>query len=213
MLQKSVKSKTVAEIATETGQSNLHQLVVTMMKSGIPKHKPKIAHFRNYKYFNRQVYKEEIKNFRKAQNTEKLHVETFQRNSLNTLDDYAPTRTKYLRAKLRAKFVTKDLRKSIMLRSKFWNHYIKQRTDASLICYKKQRNIRVFMIKKKSKKDYYEKLIDLSDMMDSKNFWNKVKPGFHKKLKAINVTLVKNCKLITSEKQLAEIFNFLENIL
>ena len=197
MLQKSVKSKTVAETAAETGQSNLHQLVVTIMKSGILKHKPKIAHFRNYKYFNRQVYKEEIKNFRKAQNTEKLDVETFQRNSLNTLDNYAPTRTKYLRAKSRVKFVTKDLRKSIMLRSKFWNHYIKERTDASLICYKKEINIRVFMIKKKSKKDYYEKLIDLSDMMDSKIFWNKVKPAFHKKLKAINVTLVKNCKLIT----------------
>ena len=49
-------------------------------------------------------------------------------------------------------------------------------------------------------------LIDLSDMMDSKKFWNRVKPSFGKKMKAINVTLVKNRKLLIHEKQLVQNF-------
>ena len=88
-----------------------------------------------------------------------------------------------------------------MLRFKFRNHYIKERTDVSGILYNKQRHIRIFMIK-----NHYEKLIHLSHVMDSKKFWDRVKPVFDNKMKVKNITLVENRKLIISEKQLAQTF-------
>ena len=42
--------------------------------------------------------------------------------------------------------------------------------------------------------------------MDSRNFWNRVKPVFRKKMKAKTVTFVKNRKLLIPEKQLAQNF-------
>ena len=42
--------------------------------------------------------------------------------------------------------------------------------------------------------------------MDSKKFWDRVKPVFDNKMKAKDITLVENRKLIISEKQLAKTF-------
>ena len=99
-----------------------------------------------------------------------------------------------------------------MLRSKLRNKYLKEKTDDARVRYKKQRNVCVFLLKK-AKKNYFENL-DLCDVNDNKKFWKTVKPVFANKIKSTNnITLVEKASLITSDKDLSEIFNeFFVNI-
>ena len=46
--------------ATETGLSDFHKLVVTVMKITYKKSQPKIINYRSYKYFNNENFREEL---------------------------------------------------------------------------------------------------------------------------------------------------------
>ena len=50
--------------------------------------------------------------------------------------------------------MTKSLRKAIMLRSKFRNRFLKEKTEESKSLYNKQRNICVSLMRK-TKRNYY----------------------------------------------------------
>ena len=75
---------------------------------------------------------------------------------MELLNEVAPLKTKFLRAN-HSKFVTKDVSKAIMLRTKQRNQFLKKRTLEARTKYNKQRNIRVSLVKK-AKRDYYENL-------------------------------------------------------
>ena len=66
------------------------------------------------------------------------------------MDKHAPIKKKYLRAN-HANFVTKQLRKAIMKRSKLRNDFLKDRNDASQSVYRKQRNLCVTLLRKAKK--------------------------------------------------------------
>ena len=72
--------------------------------------------------------------------------------SIKLLDKHALLHKKYKRGN-RMPFVTKDLSKTIMKRSKFRNNYLKNKSDANRMLYKKQRNYCVSLLKK-SKTNY-----------------------------------------------------------
>ena len=61
----------------------------------------------------------------------------------NVLNEHAPIKRKYVRAN-DGPFVTKALKKAIMLRSKLRNRYNKIRTEENERAFKKQRNYFVF---------------------------------------------------------------------
>ena len=130
---------------------------------------------------------------------------------MEILDKFAPLKKKYIRAN-HSKFVTKELSKAIMLRSKLRNQFLKTKTQESKLKYNKQRNLCV-SITRKAKRSYYENL-DLKDITDSKKFWATVKPLFSNKIKSTEyITLEENGKIISSDKELARIFNeFFVNI-
>ena len=110
---------------------------------------------------------------------------------------------KYLRANC-APFVTKELSKAIMLRSKLRNQYLKCKSEEARARFKIQRNPCVTLLRE-NKRDYYENL-DLGN--DSKELWNTVKPVFGNKVTTRNnITLIENEKVVTSEIELAKIFN------
>ena len=81
-------------------------------------------------------------------------------HSLNIFKDilnkHSPMKQKYLRANQEG-FMTKDLHKIIMERSRLRNKLLRDRTDISREKYKKQRNICVSLLKK-VKKDNFENL-------------------------------------------------------
>ena len=87
---------------------------------------------------------------------------------LNVLNKFAPLKKKYLRAN-HSRFVSKVLHKAIMQRSRLRNEYLKDKTRAARIAYKKQRNVCVSIFHK-SKTCYYENL-------DAKNITDNINSG------------------------------------
>ena len=103
---------------------------------------------------------------------------------MELLNKTTPLKTKFLRANP-SKFVTKELSKAIMLRTKLRNKFLMKKTLESRAKYNKQINICVNLIKK-SKQNYYENL-DLKDINNNK-FWATVKPLFSIKVSQLKIS-------------------------
>ena len=128
---------------------------------------------------------------------------------MDILNKHAPIRKKYIRANDNP-FITKELRKEHMLRSRLRNKYYKYNTDASALAYKKQRNKCVSLLKK-AKKTYFGNL-NPSVICDNKKFWKNIKPLFSEQAVSTNsITLIENNVIIYDDKELTEVFNELFN--
>ena len=79
----------------------------------------------------------------------------------------APLKIKF-RSANHSRFVTKDVSKGIMLRTKLRNQFLKKKTLEARTKYNKQRNICVSFVNK-VKRNYYKNL-DLKDINDNKKF-------------------------------------------
>ena len=103
-------------------------------------------------------------------------------------------------------FMTKELRKEIMKRSKFKNNYNNNRHYENWLLYKKQRNYCLSLLRK-TRKSYFEKL-NIKEIGDNKTFWKTVRPYFSDKdNKSSKITLVENNIVIADEKRVAELMN------
>ena len=89
------------------------------------------------------------------------------------MDEHAPQKKKYLRSN-QSPFMNKSLSKAIMLRSKFRNIFLKNRTEENRRNYSKQRNLCVALLRK-SKREYFGNL-DEKKVCDNEKFWSVVKP-------------------------------------
>ena len=67
-----------------------------------------------------------------------IKYDKFQEIIVSLLNIYAPLKKKYLRAN-HASFVTKELRKAIIQRTRLRNIYLKQRTEATKVAYNQQK--------------------------------------------------------------------------
>ena len=100
-------------IAVSNGLSDFHKMVITVMKMSFKKHSPTERHYKDYKYFDRSKFKNNL--------NEKLsegisNYESFETTFIEVLNKHAPLRKKLLRANL-VPYITKILRKAIMCRS------------------------------------------------------------------------------------------------
>ena len=124
---------------------------------------------------------------------------------LIVLDKHAPIKKKHLRAN-HTNFVTKQLRKAVMKRSKLRNDFLKDRNDASQSAYRKQRNLCVTLLRK-AKKQYFSNL-EPKLITDNKKFWNSVKPLFSDKITVKEIiNLTENGKILNSDTDIADTFN------
>ena len=175
------------------------------MKSLIPKQEGKIIKYRNYKGFNETKFRSELTNILDLNIHESRNIDFFKNIFLKVLNKHAPIKTKRLRGN-HSPFVTKDLRKAIMLRSKLRNQYLKCKSEEARARFKIQRNFCVTLLRK-ARRNYYEN-VELGRVNDSKKFWNAVKPVFGNKVTTrSNITLIENQKVVTFEIELAKIFN------
>ena len=195
----------------ETGLSDFHKLVVTVLNEKHERMPPKVMQYRNYKKFDYAIFNNNLRKQTKNLNFSELDFATIRKIFMEILDKFAPLKKNYIRAN-HSKFVTKELSKAIMLRSKLRNQFLKTKTQESKLKYNKQRNLCV-SITRKAKRSYYENL-DLKDITDSKKFWPTVKPLFSNKIKSTEyITLEENGTIISNDKELARIFNeFFVNI-
>ena len=89
------------------------------------------------------------------------------------LDKHTPIKNKIVRDN-EAPFITKELSKAIMNRSKLKNRYAKWSSRENFLAFKEQKNI-YKNLNKKTKKNYFSK-INSNGVMGNKQFWNTVKP-------------------------------------
>ena len=140
-----------------------------------------------------------------------IEFDTFESVFMKLFNESAPIKQKYIRAN-NSPFITKEIRKAIMHRSKLKNNYNINKTNAAHMEYKKQRNLCTKLVRK-SKKLYYSKLKP-NDISDNKKFWKMVKPLFSDKhVAAQNINLVDNGEIIDEDFKVAEKFsNFFSTV-
>ena len=178
-----------------TGLSDLHKLVLTVLKTRITKGEPQKITYRDYKNFDSVRFNGELKYV-----LEKEKI-TF----LRILNQHAPLKSKLLRTN-HASYIYKPLRKAIMKTSYLKNLYYKRCTDHSLRNYKKQKNY-CSRLYKKERKNFFNKL-STSFVSDNKLFWKTVKPffsnnGSHRG----NTKLLEGDKLLQDNSEVAEELN------
>ena len=153
---------------------------------------PKVIQYRDYKKFDYAIFNNNPRKQTENLNFSELDFATLRKIFIEILDKFAPLKKKYIRAN-HSKFVTKELRKAIMLRSKLRNQFLKTKSQELKMKYNQQRNLCV-SITRKAKRSYYENL-DLRDITDSITFWATVKTLFSSKIKSTEyITLEENGK-------------------
>ena len=189
----------------ETGLSDFHLLTVTVLKTTFKKMPPKVIKYRKFKNYSHFHFQEELKFSLNGIDLNQISNDEYVSLLMEILEKHAPIKTKYVRANDQP-FVTKELRKEHMLRSRLRNKYRKNKTDRNKLAYNKQRNLCVNLLKK-TKTSYFENL-NPSNISDNKKFWSTVKPLFSEKaISTDKITLIENNVIISDDRKVAEIFN------
>ena len=97
---------------------------------------------------------------------------------MDALNPFAPIKKKYARGN-QIPFMTKNLSKEIMTRSRLRNKYLKHKMEENRLLYIQQRNKCVSLFRK-TKTNCYGNL-NQKDLTDNKKFWKTVKPSLSDK--------------------------------
>ena len=119
----------------ETDLSDFHLLTITEFKTSFQKREPKIIKYRDYKNFDNHNFRSEIL----QRNFNYTDLRTFKKTVFNIFNKYAPIKRKYVRAN-EAPFMSKELHKAIMKRSRLRNKFLKDRTENNQKNFKHQRS-------------------------------------------------------------------------
>ena len=165
-------------LSIETGLSDFYKLIVTILKVKRENIPPKIIQYRRYKNFGLTRFYEKLPLRHTHFDMNSLDSGSLKKCFMELLNKVPSLKTKFLRAN-HSKFVTKDVSKAIMLRTKLRNQFLKKRTLEARMKYNKQKSICVSLIKK-DERNYYDNL-DLKDINDNKRYWATVKPLFLRK--------------------------------
>ena len=144
----------------------------------------KLLLYRNYLNIVEGDFQSELKG--KLQNISK-NYESFEQAFLATLNIHVPDKKKLIRANHKP-YVTKQLRKAIMMRSNLENKFYKNRSPAKKRALKKQRNFCNRLYKRERRK-YFSQL-NLDKITGNEKFWSTVKPPFANKGGRDNIILV-----------------------
>ena len=119
-----------------------------MMKSTFQKKKPNFLNYRNYKFFNNGTFKNDLFHEIQSLGIQNIECEQFEILFMKILNYHAPQKTRLVRAN-NSPFMTKELYKAIMTRSRLRNKFLKLKTTESNNAYKKQRNYCVSLLNNK----------------------------------------------------------------
>ena len=194
--------------AVSTGLSDFHKMTVTVMKSTFPKAQPKIIKYRDFSKYKKEEFGKVLK--MKLIRQPQITYEEFENVFLKTLDEFAPQKRKVVRANHKP-YVTKEMRKAIMLRSQLQNKLFTYGTDAYQRAFKHQMNYCNRLYKRERKRFYCN--LNLNSINDNKKIWNTMKPLFGDKGGSKdNIVLVEDDKVISTDADVAQTFNeFFEN--
>ena len=189
----------------ETGLSDFHKLVVTVLKLDFPKQKPNIHTFRDYERFQNDLFRSELDYELSKLDVCNLEFEHFLNIFIEILNKHAPIKKKYLRAN-QGEFMSKELNKSIMTRSRLRSKYLKEKSVDSKIAYDEQSNYCVNLLRWTKKKFFAN--INISSVTDNKKFWKTVKSLFSDKISHKGtIILAVNDTILSDNQVVAETFN------
>ena len=123
----------------EVGLLDFHLMILTILKSGFAKKGPRIVTLREYSKFDPIKFRNDLKGNIAKSNGECTVFETFNSVAEEVLNNHVPLKQKYLRAN-DAPFMTKTLRKAIMLRTQLRNRLNRYNTSENWKAFKRQRN-------------------------------------------------------------------------
>ena len=192
--------------AIETGISDFHKMVVTVMKTHYKKQKAKTIQYRNCKHFHEQSFNFELNNELIKIDINNSELKEFNEFFLKVLDKHAPRKEKYIRAN-NSSLITltqKLFGKKLCTDLGFATHFAKQRKTA----YNRQRNICVSLLRKTKRVYYYFANLDTKIMKDNRKFWKTVNPlSSEKSYSKESISLINKDGLITKKEDLAKTFN------
>ena len=192
--------------ALETGLSDHHKMVVSVLKTYFKKRDPIKISYRSYKNFVAADFRNELANSLHYYNKGNMTYHEFHEIFIKILDSHAPKRTKLVRGNEQP-FMNKTLSKAFMHRSKLKNLFNNNPTNLNKENYRKQRNYCVGLVAREKKKYYND--LDLKILDDNKKFWQKVKPLFSDKQVILqqNIVIVEGDKIISGNMEVAEKLN------
>ena len=133
-------------VAIETGVSDHHKLIATVLKTHLNKLKPTIIKYRKFKTMDEFNFKSELLHTAEANVKDNMNYDEFKKHFPN-----APLKQKVKRGN-NAPFMNKTLSKAFIERSKLKNRCNKDPTEVNKTLYNKQRNFCVNLLRKEKKK-------------------------------------------------------------
>ena len=189
----------------ETGISDFHKLTVSVLKTSFKKQPPKIVTYRDYNKFSQVKFREELDQLIYKPTIINASNDEFVNTFMGVFNKHAPIKSKILRANDNP-FMTKELRKAIMVRSRLHNDLNKKKTLLCKLAYNKQRHFCTGLLRR-TKKEYYSKLSP-KNVSDNKKFWKIVKPFFSdKSVTTDKITIIDDNEIHDDDKNVSEIFN------
>ncbi len=192
----------------ETGLSDYHGLVLTVMKTHIPRLKPKILKYRSYKNFDSDKFLQDVRNtdFKPVTNDANLSYENLSSAFQKLVEKHAPLKTRIQRGNT-APFMNQELKKAIYTKSRLKRRLNKNPTPENRRNFKKQRN-KCVSLRKRAMKNHFKEATR-NGVLSNKEFWDLVKPFLSNKggLISSDISLVKNDAVITDDQELTEILN------
>ena len=135
----------------ETGVSDFQKMVVTVLKSYFRKCEAKIIKYRSNKKFCNDRFRQQLLEELNKSFISVLDLAKFNACVLEVLNKKVPIKKKFINAN-EAPFMTRKLKKAIMIRSRLRNTFLKHPTNENKKKYRKQRNFCVSLLRKEKKK-------------------------------------------------------------
>ena len=193
----------------ETGLSDCHKLVCSILRASFKKLPPKIIKYRDQKHFDQKKFLHDLDSkllqgdlYRNCDDPYDKLSEIF----VDILNHHAPLKEKQIRGN-HAPFMTKELSKAIMEKSKSRNKYLKWPSRENYVSYKKSKN-KCNSLTKKAKKIFFKEATK-DGIMSNKKFWSTAKPFITNKGCISNdfISVEKDGDLMSNEKETVELFN------
>ena len=148
-------------------------IVVIELKMGFQNLKPHIATYRDYKHFDNEKFRSDIQSF-----VSENYLKCFKETVFHIFNKDTPIKRKYACANA-APFMTKELHKAIMERSRLRNKFLKTKSITDVKNYNVQYNYCKKLLRS-TKKSFFNEL-DISKINDNRSFWKTIVPLFSKK--------------------------------
>ena len=103
----------------ETWLFDFHKMTLTVLKLSFAKQKPRVLNYRNYKFFNNTLFRDEVLNKLRKSNLQisDKDLKHFKETCLSVLNTNAPLKSRFIWAN-QASFLNKEIQRAVMVRSK-----------------------------------------------------------------------------------------------